>query len=76
MYINNRIVVGKSDNEDKYILLDKANIKYKVIDAEDNKELTYSFGIKKAPTLLVPNGSTLERYENVSFIKKFVEEHK
>ena len=57
-------------------LLNDAGIEYTIIDAEEQIELTRQYNIKKAPTLLVPNGSTLERYENVSFIKKFVEEHK
>ena len=57
-------------------LLSDAGIKYTVIDAEEQVELTKQYNVKKAPTLLVPNGGTLERYENVSNIKKFVEEHK
>ena len=57
-------------------LLNDAGIKYTPIDAEEQVELTRQYNIKKAPTLLVPNGGTLERYENVSLIKKFVEEYK
>ena len=57
-------------------LLNDAGIKYTAIDAEEQVELTRQYNIKKAPTLLVPNGGTLERYENVSLIKKFVEEYK
>ena len=53
-------------------ILDKAGVKYKVIDAEENKELTESFGIRKAPTLLVPNGSKYDVYDNASEINKFV----
>ena len=55
------------------MLLDKAGIKYTVIDAEDNKETTVKFGIRKAPTLLVPNGDAYDRYENASEIKKYIE---
>ncbi len=55
------------------MMLDKAGVKYTVIDAEDNKEVTVNFGVKKAPTLLVPTESGFERYENASNIKKYVE---
>lgn len=56
------------------MMLDKAGIKYTVIDAEDQKDVTVQYGVKKAPTLLVPNGDTISRYENASNIKKFIEE--
>ena len=45
-------------------------------DDEDNKEETISFGVKKAPTLLVPNGDNYDVFENASNIKRFIEEHK
>lgn len=55
------------------MLLDKAHISYTAIDAEEEKDLTYKYQIKKAPTLLVPNGSSYDRFENVSDIKRFIE---
>lgn len=58
------------------MLLDKANMSYDVVDAEDQKEITVQYGVKKAPTLLVPTANGIEVYENVSNIKKFIEEHK
>lgn len=58
------------------MMLDKAGIKYTVIDAEDQKDLTKKYGVKKAPTMLVANGQGYDRYENASFIKKFVENAK
>ena len=58
------------------MMLDKAGIKYTVIDAEDQKDLTQKYGVKKAPTMLVANGQGYDRYENTSFIKKFVENAK
>lgn len=58
------------------MMLDKAGIKYIVIDAEDQKDLTQKYGVKKAPTMLVANGQGYDRYENASFIKKFVENAK
>ncbi|MCQ2087307.1 MAG: ribonucleoside triphosphate reductase [Bacilli bacterium] len=56
------------------MLLDKAGISYDVVDAEENVELTKKFGIRKAPTLLVPNDDgSFESYENASNIKGFIE---
>ena len=55
------------------MLLDKAGIKYKVVDAEDNPELTKKYGVRKAPTLLVPNEEGYESFENASNIKGYIE---
>lgn len=55
------------------MMLDKAGIAYKTIDAEENPTETAKYGVKKAPTLLVPNGEKVDRYENASEIKKYVE---
>ena len=56
------------------MMLDKAGIGYTPIDAEDNKDQTVKMGIRKAPTLLVPNGNGgYDRYENASEIKGFIE---
>ena len=59
------------------LLLDKAGIKYKVIDAEEQMELTVAYKIKKAPTLLVPNeDGEYIRYENVSNVKAWIEQQR
>ncbi|MBQ3596660.1 MAG: ribonucleoside triphosphate reductase [Clostridia bacterium] len=55
------------------MMLDKAGIKYEVINAEENKELTLKYGVKKAPTLLVPNGNGVDAYDNASEIRKYIE---
>ena len=56
------------------MMLDKAGIGYTPIDAEDNKDQTVKMGIRKAPTLLVPNAEGgYDRYENASEIKGFIE---
>ncbi len=55
------------------MLLDKADIKYHVVDAEDEKDVTIAYGVRKAPTLLVPNGKSFDVYENASEIKGFIE---
>ena len=53
--------------------LDKAGVEYKNINAYENKDLTEKFGVKKAPTLFVPNGDKYDVYDNASLIKKWVE---
>ena len=55
------------------MLLDKAGIKYQVIDAEENVDLTKKYNVKKAPTLLVPTENGIDVFENASNIKGFIE---
>ncbi len=55
------------------MMLDKAGVKYSVINAEEDKDTTMKFGIKKAPTLIVPNGNGFEVYDNASEIRKYIE---
>jgi len=55
------------------MLLDKAKIKYVVIDASENPELTQKLGVQKAPTLLVPTKNGVKVYDNASEIKRFIE---
>ena len=55
------------------ILLEKAGVPYILVDAEESKEITNAYGVKKAPTLLVPNANGYDRYDNVSLIKKYIE---
>ena len=55
------------------MLLDKAGIKYKVVDAEENPDLTKKYNVHKAPTLLVPTEEGYESFENASNIKGYIE---
>ncbi len=55
------------------MMLDKAKVKYDVINAEEEKELTLKYGVKKAPTLLVPEGDGYKAYDNASEIRKYIE---
>ena len=55
------------------MMLDKAGIKYAVVNAEEDKALTLKYGVKKAPTLLVPTGSGYTAYDNASEIRKYIE---
>ena len=55
------------------MMLDKAGIKYDVVNAEEAKETTLRLGIKKVPTLLVPDGDNFKVYDNASEIRKYIE---
>ena len=58
------------------MLLEKAGISYKWVDAEEEVDLTVKFGIKKAPTLIVPTEEGFVVYENASNIKGYIEGNK
>ena len=59
------------------MLLQKANISYNLIDAEEDIELTRKFNVRKAPTLFVPNGEGgYDVYDNASLIKGYIENRK
>ncbi|MBQ7348577.1 MAG: ribonucleoside triphosphate reductase [Clostridia bacterium] len=55
------------------MMLDKAGVKYEIVNAEENRELTLKYGVKKAPTLLVPDGTKIVSYDNASEIRKYIE---
>ena len=55
------------------MMLDKAGIAYDVINAEEDKDTTLKYGVKKAPTLLVPTENGIESYDNASEIRKYIE---
>ncbi len=49
------------------------DVKYVVIDAEENMELAARYGVMQAPTLVVVDGDSQKKYVNVSNIKKYAE---
>ena len=53
-------------------LLDKAEIGYQKVLAEENVALTESLGIRQAPTLVVVSGGQMEKYVSVANIKEFI----
>ena len=54
-------------------LLEKANIEYSFVDAEENKDLTKYYEVKQAPTLvIVDNENKVEKIPNLSNIKKYI----
>ena len=56
-------------------LLEKAKINYEYIDAEQNIDLTTKMEVKKAPTLIVIDKDK-SYFNNISEIKKFIEDNK
>ena len=58
------------------MMLDKAGIAYECVDAATHLELTQSFGIKQAPTLVAPGTDGFVIYENASNIKGFINAQK
>ncbi len=50
------------------------DVKYVLIDAEENVELARKYGVMQAPTLIVIEGQQATKYVNASNIAKYVEE--
>ena len=50
-------------------LLDKAGVSYVTVNADEERELVERYGIKQAPTLIINNGDSFEKYRGVSDIK-------
>ena len=50
-------------------ILDKAGIEYEPLNANEEKDLVAKYGIKQAPTLVLVNGESFEKYRGVSDIK-------
>ena len=49
---------------------------YKVVDAEENPELSDAYGIMQAPTLVLVKDGKVEKFVNASNIKKYVDSKK
>lgn len=57
-------------------LLKKAKIDYEWVNAEENPEVTMKTGVKSAPTLVSFKDNEIEKIENLSNIKKYIENYK
>ena len=53
-------------------LLDKEGVKYEKILANDNPALAKELGVKQAPTLVIIKNGEMQKYGNVSEIKKYL----
>ena len=50
-------------------LLDRAGVSYTALNANEEKELVEKYGVKQAPTLIVPTADGFEKFRGVSDIK-------
>ena len=50
-------------------LLDKAGVAYTALNANENASLVNKYGVKQAPTLVIVDGDSFEKYRGVSDIK-------
>ena len=50
-------------------LLDRAGIPYTALNANEEKDLVEKYGVRQAPTLVLANGDSFEKYRGVSDIK-------
>ena len=50
-------------------LLDRAGVEYYAVNANEEKELVERYGVKQAPTLVLIDGESFEKYRGVSDIK-------
>ena len=50
-------------------LLDKAGVSYTALNANEEKELVAQYGVKQAPTLVLVEGDSFEKFRGVSDIK-------
>jgi len=55
--------------------LEKAGLKYQVMDVSQHMDLVTEYGIQQAPTLIVRHGGQVEKLVNASTIKKFAATH-
>ena len=54
-------------------MLEKAQIDYVLVDAEEHADLVEKYGVKQAPTLIVIDENGVEKLANASNIKKYTE---
>ena len=53
------------------VILDKDGIAYDNVDAEGNAELAKQHGVKQAPTLIISDGDSFERFAGAGAIKQY-----
>ena len=53
-------------------MMNKRGIGYEIVDAEENAELCDKFGVMQAPTLVITNGESYEKYANASNIIRYL----
>ncbi|MBO4861180.1 MAG: ribonucleoside triphosphate reductase [Clostridia bacterium] len=58
------------------MFLEKANVPYDAIDCVSNIDLVNEFGVTQSPTLVVVRGGKLHKFDDISAIRKYIEESK
>ena len=53
-------------------LLDRAGIAYQALNANEERALVEKYEVKQAPTLVLVNGDSYEKYRGVSDIKGYL----
>ncbi|NLC72272.1 MAG: ribonucleoside triphosphate reductase [Ruminococcaceae bacterium] len=53
-------------------MLEKGNVPYRKINAEDYADMARSFGIKQAPTLIIKNNEGFEKFSGAGAIKQYL----
>ena len=53
-------------------MLNKKNIGYEIVDAEENGELCDAYGVTQAPTLVVVEENGFEKFANASNIIRYL----
>ena len=53
-------------------MLDKRGFPYEKLNAEENADLARHYGVKQAPTLVVPTASGFEKYAGAGAIKQYI----
>ncbi|MBQ3878776.1 MAG: glutaredoxin family protein, partial [Oscillospiraceae bacterium] len=53
-------------------MLEKAGIDFEKVYVEDNEDLARSYELRQAPTLVIDNAGSVERFVSVPNIKKFI----
>ena len=50
-------------------LLDRAGVPYEALNANEQADLSRRYEVRQAPTLVIVDGDTIEKYRGVSEIK-------
>ena len=56
-------------------MLDKQNFPYEKLNAQENADLARHYGVKQAPTLVVPTATGFEKYAGAGAIKQYATAH-
>ena len=58
------------------MFLEKAGIAYQAYDCFENQDLVAEYGITQSPTLVVVSNGKMTKFDDISAIRKYIEEEK